>query len=154
MLKRLCLAAGLSLLMVGCTTGYYSGQQIDSKLYSYDGDSDARMGVRYLFGRGVPQDNQKAFAYFKQAADKGDVFAQNEIAYLYAAGKGTHQSYKQSFHWYQKAAKAGLSSAQYNLGFMYLHGLGTKKDKDLAMTWFKKSADLNFGPAKTQLEKA
>src|SRR3990167_3894460 len=118
-IKRLILLMGLSVLFTGCSTGRYAGDMQGG----YQGTSN--MGVRYLLGRGVPQDNEKAFYYFKQAANDGDPLAQNELAYLYAAGKGTSRDYAQALIWYQKAADHDLASAQYNLGLMYLYGLGT-----------------------------
>src|SRR3990167_11189325 len=67
-----------------------------------------QMGVRYLLGRGVKPDAATAFYYFKQAANAGNPFAQNELAYLYFAGKGTPPNRQQAFYWYKKAAEAGL----------------------------------------------
>lgn len=141
-IKKMILLAGLSLLFAGCSTARYSDHNIPTS------SGPADMGKRYLLGRGVPQDNEKAFANFKRAADNDDPLAQNELAYLYAAGKGTPQDNAKAFYWYQQAAEHGLASAQYNLGIMYLHGLGTKPNRELAQQWFKKSAVLGFEPAK------
>lgn len=110
-------------------------------------ETPSGMGVNYLLGRGVPQNNEKAFYYFKQAADQDDAFAQNEVAYMYAAGKGVQQDYKMAFHYYQKAADNDLASAQYSLGLLYANGLGVAKNAGFAETWFKKSAAHHFEPA-------
>ncbi|MBV9576753.1 MAG: sel1 repeat family protein [Gammaproteobacteria bacterium] len=134
---------------VGCSTGgYQSGDWMPS-----EGDN-AKMGVRYLLGRGAVQNDQKAFYYFNRAAEDGDPLAQNELAYLYAAGKGTKQDYTQALNWYQKAADHGLASAQYNLALMYLYGLGTPKNKTLALNWLQKSAAHGFEPAKQRLARS
>lgn len=148
LIRKLLLLIGLSLLFTGCTTTKFYGNGS-----AYGDSSPKSTGVRYLLGRGVEQNNQKAFYYFSKAADQGDVFAQNELAYMYAAGKGTSRNYAKSLSWYKKAAEHGLASAQYNLGLMYLHGLGTAPNKALAKSWFQKSAAHGFEPARIALNK-
>lgn len=145
--KKLILWMGLSMLLVGCSTGRSVETAMPQNV------STSEMGMRYLLGRGVPQDDAKAFSYFNQAAKEDDAFAQNELGYLYAAGKGTSQDYAKSFANYEKAANHGLASAQYNLGLLYLNGLGTAPNKTLAMQWFSKAAAKGFEPAKQALIK-
>ncbi|MBX3708362.1 MAG: sel1 repeat family protein [Gammaproteobacteria bacterium] len=147
-MRKWLLLAGLSLLFVGCSTGGYYND--NSLIY---GDSSPRSrGVQYLLGRGVEQNNEKAFYYFNQAANEDDAFAQNELAYLYAAGKGTRRDYKKALIWYKRAAEHGLASAQYNLGLMYLYGIGTTPNASLAKAWFQKSAARGFEPAQAALK--
>lgn len=144
--RKLIGVMGLAVCLSGCsTTGNLTSE---NKIPN----TTAGLGERYLFGYGVPQSNEKAFAYFSRAAKEGDVFAQNELAYLYASGKGTAQSYPDALHWYRAAAEKGLASAQYNLALMYLHGLGTPVNKTEAMGWLKKSAAHQFEPAVTTLK--
>jgi TPR repeat protein len=109
--------------------------------------SDTELGLKYLLGRGVVQDDQKAFYHFKRAADTGNAFAQNEVGYLYAAGKGVQKDYAIAITYYQQAAEQGLASAQYSLGFLYLHGLGVEANRDTAISWLNKAADHQFQPA-------
>ena len=137
---------GLSVLLASCSTsGSYTGSNGQKT-------STTDMGVSYLLGRGVPQSDTKAFAYFSQAANNEDnPFAQNELAYMYAAGKGTTRDQGKAFYYYQKAANHGLASAQYNLGLMYQYGLGTPRNGALAKEWIQKSAAHGFEPAKTAL---
>jgi len=112
----------------------------------------SEMGVQYLLGRGVPQDDSKAFHYFSQAAnDDEDPLAQNELAYLYMSGKGTTKDDKKSFYYYQKAANQGLASAQYNLAILYQNGIGTEPNQALAKEWLEKSAAHGFEPARKAL---
>jgi TPR repeat protein len=147
-IRKLMLIMGLSMLFAGCSTGGY----VDSHSSAYGDSSPKSMGVRYLLGRGVEQNNEKAFGYFSQAANNGDAFAQNELAYLYAAGKGTPRDYAKSIYWYTKAADQGLASAQYNLGLMHLRGMGTPPNKVVAIQWFQKSAAHGFEPARLALQ--
>lgn len=143
--KKLILLTGLCVLFAGCSTGRYGSAGMTAS------GTPTEMGTRYLLGRGVQQNDEKAFYYFNQAAQEDDAFAQNEVAYMYAAGKGTAKDYTKAFEFYEKAANHGLASAQYNLGFMYLHGLGTQANKEQAMIWFRKSAAHGFEPAQMAL---
>lgn len=131
----------ISLGIAGCVTGR-EADNAESAQYT---------GMRYLLGRGVKQDNEKAFYYFSKAAKYDDPFAENELAYMYAAGKGTPQNDHKAFEWYLKAANHGLASAQYNLGMLYETGLGTPQNVFLAEAWYRKSAALGFEPAKSAL---
>lgn len=136
-----------SLLLVGCGTGRYSSDMQGNQ------ELPKKMGVRYLLGRGVQQNDGKAFGYFLSDADNGDPFAQNEVAYMYATGKGTSQNYQKALEYYLLAAQQGLASAQYNLGLMYLYGLGTPPNKPAALHWIQKAAEHGFEPAKSTLKK-
>lgn len=149
-IKRMLCLITLCLLFTGCATQHYEGLDV---LSTKEGDSTTLMGVRYLLGRGVKQDDERAFYYFNKAAADGNPFAQNEVAYLYAAGKGTPRDYTKAFAWYKEAAENGLVSAQYNLGLFYLYGLGTKANKSLAKQWIKKAATRGFAPARLTLAK-
>lgn len=145
-LTKLILFIATCAVLIGCSTAKYS----EGGWFALR-RGPADNGVRYLLGRGAPQDNEKAFRYFKQAADEDDPFAQNEVAYLFAAGKGTTPDPEKAFHYYQKAADHGLASAQYNLGLMYAKGIGTTQNKALAAKWFKKSSAHGFRPANQAL---
>lgn len=145
--KKSLILLGLSILFVGCSTNKYYGNNSTT----YSDNSAKSMGVRYLLGRGVPQNDAMAFSYFKKAADEGDPFAQNELGYLYAAGKGTPRDNAKAFSWYKKAAEHGLASAQYNVGLFYLHGMGVQADAAQARAWFQKSAAHGFEPARLAL---
>lgn len=147
-IKKIVLLVGLSVLFAGCSTGGYNGMANMGPATTSD------MGMRYLLGRGVAQNNAKAFSYFKQAADnENDPFAQNELGYMYAAGKGTSRDYGQAIYYYTKAANHGLASAQYNLGLLYMHGMGTPRNKEEGLKWIRKAAAHGFEPAKHALEK-
>lgn len=146
-IKNLVLLLGLCVLFTGCsTTKYY-----DQHSVALSDNSAKNMGIRYLLGRGVEQNNEKAFYYFTKAANQGDALAQNELAYMYAAGKGAQRDNEKALKWYQQAAKQGLASAQYNLALMYLNGLGTSPNQALGEQWLKESASRGFEPARAKL---
>src|SRR3990167_872338 len=146
-IKIIVLVVSCLVFLAGCQTNPYGGFPYNVTVHK----SASELGVMYLLGRGVPQDDEKAFYYFSRAARADDPFAQNELAYLYAAGKGTAKNPELAFYWYQKAANTGLASAEYNLGLMYLSGFGTEKNRALGISWVKKSAAHGFLPAQTAL---
>lgn len=145
-IRYIFVVVGLSVLFSACSTPKFPETNTT-------GNSTTDLGARYLTGRGVAQDDNKAFYYFNQAAQANDPFAQNEVAYMYAAGKGVARDLHKAFLYYEKAANHGLASAQYSLGLMYRHGLGTTKNKALAHQWFKRSAGNGFMPAIKALQK-
>jgi TPR repeat protein len=147
--KKLIILFVASILVVGCA--HRSNQGNTAYVRSAQTESNAQKGVRYLLGRGVPQDDTKAFNYFLVAAKNDDPFAQNEVAYMYAAGKGTERDYRKAFEYYQKAANHGLASAQYNLGLLYAHGLGTAPNVNVARYFFQQASMHGFEPAKQAL---
>lgn len=149
MKKNIIISIAISLLLTGCATDnvvprHYAAAQTNEVAVD--------QGVKYLFGRGVPRNDTKAFYYFKMAADKGDKYARNEVAYLYAAGKGTAQNYDRALFYYQLAAYQDVASAQFNLGLMYARGLGTQPNQIDAIKWIEKSAAQGFWPAKQYLQ--
>ena len=106
------------------------------------------------------EDGQKAFArgsydrafeYWKQAAEDGDLTAQRNIAHLYRWGKGVKQDLTQAAFWYYTAAKGGLDTAQYNLGVMYLRGEGIPRNEEEGIIWLQRAAEQNNELAKKKL---
>jgi len=134
-------------LIVACSVSKKEAGQTAVHRYALD-EVNTHKGQRYLLGRGVPKNSEKAFQYFQQAAKHGDPFAANQIAYLFAAGKGTTKNYLEAMKYYQLAADYGLASAQYNLGLFYQYGLGVKKNRQLAKQWILKASQQGFQPAK------
>ncbi len=130
--------------LTGCATDAYQTNRPGQHRL---GESETHLGMCYLIGRGVPQNDKQAFRHLLKAADAGDPLAQNEVAYLYATGRGVQRNEKEAMAYYQLAAFRGLASAQYNLGLMYQYGMGTPANRQKACDWFLKSAHAGFGPA-------
>lgn len=136
------------------------------------GDAKAKLGlgILYLQGSGVKQDDAKAFDWIHQAAVQKDREAQKILARMYLKGKGVKQDDTKAFEWYQKAgdkemlgefykigqvvtsdaAKAfewferaaakGDADAQHRLGAMYEIGRGVKQDRAKGFEWIQKAA--------------
>ena len=62
----------------------------------------------YLNGRGVPQDDAQAVAWWRKAAVQGHAGAQYNLGVAgYGNGDGVPQDYTQAVEWYRKAADQG-----------------------------------------------
>ncbi len=98
------------------------------------------------------KDYDTAAKLFLDAANKGEVIGQNNIAYLYEHGKGVKKDLKKALYWYIEAAKSGSPKANHNVGRFYKDGLGTQKDLNKAAKYFAVGA--SGGLAKSQYELA
>ncbi len=69
---------------------------------------------------GVEKDLNKAFAWYKQAADLGSATSMDLIGMFYSNGDGElKQSCEQAVKWYEKSAQAGNSYANNNIAWEY-----------------------------------
>ena len=98
------------------------------------------LGVMYVNGRGVPQDDKEAVNWYRKAAEQGDAYAQHNLGMMYASGQGVPQDYREAVNWYRKAAEQGDAYAQNNLGVMYANGQGVPQDKVAAYALYNLSA--------------
>ncbi len=73
------------------------------------GDEEAMfdVGVNYLKGRGVAQDNARAAQWFRRAADAGQINAMWFMGSLYENGEGVPEDRELAIQWYRKAAALG-----------------------------------------------
>ncbi len=90
-----------------------------------------QLGLAYYEGDSVPEDNDKAFKLFQQAADQGYAPAERYLGLMYYHGN-IEQNYQKAFLWIQKAANQGYTDAQTDLGIMYEDGAGVNQDYEKA----------------------
>lgn len=140
----------LALLLIG-GMAYFSSVALREKKAAYqesesikqlrkaagegNADAQARLGLLYYRGRGVPQDFAEALRWSRQAADQGDAVAQFNLGFMYAKGRGMPPNYAETARWYRKAADQGNIEAQFNLGLMYDQGQGVPQDSVEAHMW-------------------
>ena len=107
------------------------------RLQAEQGDASAQynLGVRYAFGRGVPQDEAEAVRWYRLSADQGDADAQYELGGRYSFGEGVPQDEAEAVRWYRLSAEQGNATAQWLLGIRYAIGEGVLKDSVLAHMW-------------------
>ena len=105
-----------------------------------DASSYFALGLSFDLGNGLPQDPERAFYWYKKAADLDLANAQFNVAVMYDTGRGTAQDSKASFIWYLLAATQGHHRAQFNLAMLYEQGVGTEKDMAEARRWYRAAA--------------
>ena len=103
-------------------------------------EAQSLLGVCYLEGKGILQDDKQAVYWFRKAAEQGDTDSQRHLGYCYYNGHGVYQDLQQAFYWYKKAAEQGHDYSQYFLGFCYEYGKGVKQDNKQASYWYNKAA--------------
>lgn len=108
--------------------------------------SKYNMGLMYMLGKGVGKNYTKAIDYMYDLAEKGDLNAQSNIAYMYGNGdvsSGLNQDYKKMVYWAEKAAVWGNVASQLIMANAYQNGLGVKKSKKKAFEMYRMAAKLD-----------
>jgi hypothetical protein len=85
--------------------------------------------------RQLAADYKEAAAWYRKAADQGNVTAQIHLADLYRDGRGVTRDMAQAVAWYRKAAETGDAGAQGTLGLLYSVGMGVARDDVEAYYW-------------------
>lgn len=76
------------------------------------------MGMFYLLGLKVEQDDKKAFFWYYKAAKQGDADSEAHVGAAYQYGDGVAQNDDLAIQWYRKAAAQGNDIAKSNLAMM------------------------------------
>jgi hypothetical protein len=66
----------------------------------------------YRVGRGVRQDYAQAVAWFRKAANQGNLFAQADLGEMYRDGQGVPQDFVRAHMWFNLVA-LGASDASF-----------------------------------------
>ena len=88
---------------------------------------------------GSAADGEQALAWWRKAAEQGDVQAMNKLAGAYAVGVIVPRDAGQAVWWAGRAADKDDPGAQLQLGAAYALGFGVPKDKDQAVAWYRKA---------------
>ena len=116
------------------------------------GDAAAQhdLGVMYMDGRGVEQDDAEAVRWFRLAAEQGHDNAQVDLGFMYYNGRGVEQDDAEAFRWFRLAAEQGHAGAQANLGIMYDFG-EVEQDYGEALRWYRLAAEQGHAIAQNNL---
>jgi len=68
-------------------------------------DDRYKVGQNLFYGISVNRNYRKAFPYLFEAANRGEIHAQNLIGFCYDLGLGVKKDKSQAIFWYQQAAK-------------------------------------------------
>jgi len=96
-------------------------------------------------------DVDEAIAWYKLAAEEGDVKSQLALGDIYRDGLQAPPDYFTALKWYGKAADKRSSQAAYNIAQLFLYGHGVEKDQKTALQWMERSARAGYIPAQYAL---
>ena len=80
----------------------------------------ARLGDKYYWGEGMPQDRARAAECYRKAADQGDAIAKRKLGYMYLWGVGVPEDRALAVGWLCKAANDGDADSQSWLAYLHL----------------------------------
>jgi localization factor PodJL len=106
------------------------------------------VAMRYVAGRGIPQNFAEAARWFERAAKHGIAPAQFRLGTLYEKGQGVRKDLDKAQRLYLAAAEKGHAKAMHNLAVLYAEGYDGKPDYRSAAQWFRTAA--NYGVADSQ----
>ena len=103
-----------------------------------DAASQVQVGESYAAGK----DPRQAAAWYRKAADQGNISGEIHLADLYRDGSGKFfpRDIVQAAQWYRKAADQGDPGAQGTLGILYSFGQGVPRDDVEAYFWLDLAA--------------
>lgn len=113
-----------------------------------DAQREYRIGSMLLAGKGKAKNASEALHWFELSAQKGNYYAEYQIAELYDDGKDIPQNKARAQIYYNRALNGFLEAEQssqdaameYRIGQMFYMGQGTYKDYQAAWHWFSLSA--------------
>ena len=121
-----------------------------TRLAAEQGDADAQnnLGVMYVLGEGVPQDDAEAARWYRLAGEQGDAEAQYNLGDMYQPRHivPDPQDAAEAVRWYRLAAEQGHARASYNLGSMYAprryFASGVPPDASESTRWYRLAGEL------------
>ena len=129
-------------------------QQLRSKAEAGDTAAMVELGIYHSRGtRGLVKDKDKAFHYFKAAADRGSVHGLVKCALFYlrkACAIWENEDLtvpsdcvlkQYGIHLMERAARKGSEEASYYIGRWYEKGTWFDFDAQLALHWYKRMAE-------------
>jgi len=124
-----------------------------SKCSDSEYDALVREGENLLrsSGKGMTEENIRAFGLFQTAANGGHLEAQFKLGVCYCKGKGVPQDHAEAVKWFRKAAEQGDANAQDFLGVCYSNGEGVPQDHAEAARWHRKAAAQGYAKAQYNL---
>ena len=82
-------------------------------------EAQYEVGVAYLEGKGVREDNAHAIEWFRAGAEQGDAQCQARLGMMYAMGTGVVQNDLAAREWLNKSAAQGFAGSLFLLDVLY-----------------------------------
>ncbi len=149
------------LSMVCPVTSYQKGLKAErqrdyaaaKRHYEASGADEAllRLGNLYNTGKLGTHDHVKAFALWREAAERGNPAGLYNVALALATGNGVKQSAAGAAEYFRRAADAGDAESAYLYGERCRVGDGVKVDPEQAVRYFRLAADAGHVKAMDRL---
>jgi len=98
------------------------------------------LAVRFIAGRTIPRDYDRAIALLEKASAQGLAQAQYRLGSLYEKGTGVKKDPSRALELYEHAGNAGNIRAMHNYAVLAAEGATGKPDYAKAARWFRKAA--------------
>ena len=108
-------------------------------------------GEGFCRGTSIKKNPEKAFYWYKKAADQGGSTAERVIGRYYAQGFGTEKNVVNAAKYLTKASAQGDMLAMHYLGLLYFYGIGVDADREKAAALILKSAEKGLMLAKRDI---
>ncbi|MBT3136892.1 sel1 repeat family protein [Alteromonas sp. ALT199] len=119
---------------------------------SNDSIAQFKLGMMYINGDGVAQDEGLGRQYFELSSKQGVSAAFRELANVYRKGKGVSIDLSTAFQYAKKAAEfVDDAGSAYLYAEMLLNGEGVERDISLAVDWFDRAIQLGHYKAQCKL---
>ena len=122
-MKQLCIIMTLCLLGTA-----FADPQLKKSAEAGDAESQVKLGIAYRDGKGVPQNEETAVAWFRKAAEQGNPRGQDNYGFMLLRGRGIPQDEKEAVKWFERCAAQGNHWGLNNLANCYERGEGVKRD--------------------------
>ena len=113
--------------------------------------AQVRCGQMYRTGDGIPEDKEKARAWFTRASLRDDPLGNLYLGQMCYEGEGDKKDLKGALACFCNSGRRGNPEAQCQAGLMFYEGEGTKVDYDEAFGWFGKAAEQGHAEAMFQM---
>ena len=110
-----------------------------------------RLGLMYVKGQGVSQDNRRALHWLQRAAKKGQIDAVYSLGIMTFEGAGIERDVATATRLFRRAADAGHADAMLNLAFIYNSGQEVERDVMAAAQLMFDSVRAGGQPTLTEL---
>ena len=110
-------------------------------------------GLAYHYGRGVPENLERARECYMQSCGPHHLEALNNLAAMCLRGEGGPRDYPLALELWEAGAKKGDSESIFSCGLLYRYGYGVEQDERRARSLFERAQSLGFEAAATELAK-
>jgi len=123
---------------------------------SGDASAQQRLSIMYFYGRGVPENEERAMHWARRSADKGNLDAMFFIGTMYVFGdeipKTVSDPDLEAAKWLFEAASRGHADAEYGLGLLFLAGKGVVQNQEEALKWIGRAAEHGHAGARSFMD--